>query len=171
MTKIVQKNDNVLRQKASEIPLNEINSTRIQTIIRDMQKALGTQSDGVALAAPQIGQPLRIFIVSKKAFSIMKNEDSEKSPYNDLVCINPRIIKRSKKTQLMDEGCLSVRGFYGNVERSSQATIEAYDEKGIKFTRGGAGLLAQIFQHEIDHLDGILFIDKAKDLEEIPIEQ
>lgn len=171
MNIIVQKNDKVLRQKACEVPVDEITSARIQTIIRNMQKALETQSDGVALAAPQIGQPLRIFIISKKAFSIIKNEDFEKSHYDDLICINPRIIKRSKKTQLMDEGCLSVRGFYGNVERSNQATIEAYDENGVKFTRGGAGLLAQIFQHEIDHLDGILFIDKAKDLEEIPIEQ
>ena len=68
----------------------------------------------------------------------------------------------------MEEGCLSVRYLYGKVSRANQATIEAYDEKGKKFQRGGTGLLAKIFQHEVDHLNGILFIDKAKNLEEIP---
>ena len=67
----------------------------------------------------------------------------------------------------MPEGCLSVRWLYGEVKRSTNATILAYDEKGEKFTRGAGGLLAQIFQHETDHLDGILFTDKARNLEEM----
>ena len=74
----------------------------------------------------------------------------------------------SKKRQILDEGCLSVRPLFGKVERSEKATVTAYDENGKKFTRGGSGLLAQIFQHEIDHLNGILFIDKATDLKEQP---
>ena len=68
---------------------------------------------------------------------------------------------------VVEEGCLSVRFLYGQVSRSKKALLEAYDESGKKFERGGAGLLSQIFQHEVDHLNGILFIDKAKYVEEI----
>jgi len=64
---------------------------------------------------------------------------------------------------VVDEGCLSVRGIYGNIERSKNATIKAYDENGNKFVRGAGGLLAQAFQHECDHLEGTLFIDNAKE--------
>ncbi len=85
----------------------------------------------------------------------------------DLVCINPTLIKLSKQKKKVPEGCLSVRWLYGNVLRAEKATVEAYDEHGKKFTRGGSGLLAQIFQHETDHLNGILFIDTAEDVEEM----
>ncbi len=68
----------------------------------------------------------------------------------------------------MPEGCLSVRWLYGKVRRSSKALIRAFDEHGNLFTRGGSGLLSQIFQHEIDHLNGILFIDTAENIEDIP---
>lgn len=68
----------------------------------------------------------------------------------------------------MPEGCLSIRWLYGNTVRSTKATIKAYDERGKIFTRGGSGLLAQIFQHETDHLNGVLFIDTAEDIEDIP---
>ena len=71
----------------------------------------------------------------------------------------------------MEEGCLSVRYAYGKVYRSERATIEAYDEEGNKFSRGAGGILAQIFQHETDHLNGILFIEKAEQLEEISEEE
>ena len=71
----------------------------------------------------------------------------------------------------MEEGCLSVRWLYGKVRRSSKATINAYDEHGKKIVRGASGLLAQIFQHECDHLDGTLFIDKAKELWEMSEEE
>ena len=70
----------------------------------------------------------------------------------------------------MVEGCLSLRWLYGNVNRKKKVTIVAYNEKGERFQRGASGLLAQIFQHENDHLDGILFTDKAKDVEDIPPE-
>ena len=67
----------------------------------------------------------------------------------------------------VDEGCLSVRWLYGKVERAEKITVRAYDENGKPFTMGASGLLAQAFQHEIDHLNGILFIDKATDLKEM----
>jgi peptide deformylase len=71
----------------------------------------------------------------------------------------------------MQEGCLSVRWLYGKTKRSVSATVEAYDLQGNKFTYGGSGLIAHIFQHEIDHLDGILFIDHGFDFEELSEEE
>ena len=85
----------------------------------------------------------------------------------DLIFINPKITKVSKTKQLLEEGCLSVRYVYGKVSRPEKVTIEAYDEDGKKFSRGFSGLLAQIVQHENDHLNGILFTDKAIDIQEI----
>jgi peptide deformylase len=111
---------------------------------------------GVAIAAPQIGIPLRIFLVEDTA----PDKDGTRI-LPTLVAINPEIVKLSKRKRNMHEGCLSVRNKYGTVERAERATIRAYDEHGTLYERGGGGLLAQIFQHECDHLDGTLFVDKA----------
>jgi len=171
MINIVQKENKGLREKAILVPIKEITTPKIQKILRDMSTALATQDDGVAIAAPQIAVPLRIFVVSKKVEILLKGLEEapaeKKANIKDAVYINPEIKKLSKKKQILDEGCLSVRPIFGKVERSEKAIVTAYDETGKKFTRGGSGLLAQIFQHEIDHLDGILFIDKATDLKEI----
>lgn len=163
-TKIVQKEDPVLRQISTDVPLNSITSAKIQKILSDMKKALASQDDGVAIAAPQIAVPLRIFVISGKANDIVKG--TEASP--DDVYINPIITKISKDSKLVDEGCLSVRYLYGKTKRATRATVEAYNEKGEKFSRGASGLIAQIFQHEIDHLDGILFTDHAKQIKDLP---
>jgi peptide deformylase len=88
-------------------------------------------------------------------------------PEHNMICINPEIIKVSRKKVHVPEGCLSVRWFYGNTVRNEKATIRAYDENGKLFTYGGSGLVAQIFQHETDHLNGTLFIDHATDIEEL----
>jgi len=127
-----------------------------------MSETLATQKDGVAIAAPQIGVSLRVFIVSGKLFST--EEDVDYSILPDLVFINPKIIKTSKDTSSEEEGCLSVVGKYGTVGRPTKTTVRAYNENGEVFERGGAGLLSKIFQHEIDHLNGILFIDKAEEV-------
>lgn len=164
MVEIVQKGAKVLREVAQPVDVDTITSKEVQEVINDMKEALASQKDGVAIAAPQIGVPLRIFVVSHRAFEI---EGEPRGKAHDMVFINPEIVKRSKKKAWMDEGCLSVRWFYGIVRRSKNVTVTAYDEKGERFTRGAGGLLAQIFQHEIDHLDGILFVDKARDIEEI----
>ena len=186
MKKIVQRDDPVLRKTAENVAVEEIKSAKIQNILREMKDALDSQDDGVAIAAPQIGYPLRIFVVSKKVEKIMQEEremvldtspeqEDVKKPNKlsysrDLVFINPIIKKISKERRDVDEGCLSVRYLYGKVSRATKVKVEAYDENGKKFERGGTGLLAQIFQHETDHLEGVLFIDKATDLEEIPPE-
>jgi peptide deformylase len=179
--KILQKDEQVLHEIANEIPIHDIKSPKIQKIIKEMSASLASQNDGVAIAAPQIGYSLRIFLVSGKIFEedfmkektelnpdslLIKEKGGNSNKIKDLVFINPVISKLSRKKAWMPEGCLSVRPIYGKTYRSEKATVTAYDENGIKFVRGGSGLLAQIFQHETDHLNGILFIDHAKDLRE-----
>lgn len=159
MKKILQKEEKVLRQKAKEVPVSEITKPKIKNLISEMYESLAGEEDGVALAAPQIGETLRIFIITPKIF-----ENPEKE---HLVFINPKIIKQSSDKKKMDEGCLSCRWYYGTTRRSTRVTIEAYDEKGEKFETTGTKLIAQIFQHETDHFEGVLFIDHAEDLKEL----
>lgn len=187
MKKILQQKEKVLRQIAHEIPIADIKTKKIQNILKEMSEALLGQDDGVAIAAPQIGYSLRIFVVSGKIFSdyfvksreerLLNGSNTTKTTekeekIKDLVFINPKISKLSRDKEWVPEGCLSVRWLYGNTFRSKKATVTAYDENGKKFTRGASGLLAQIFQHETDHLVGTLFIDHAKDIkEELPIKK
>ena len=165
MVKIVKKDSKILRSIAKEVPLKNIKSATIKKVLADMKEALLSQKDGVAIAAPQINKSLRIFIVVEDMFNA-GDKDSEAVP-SYKIFINPTIVKLSKKQVELEEGCLSVRWKYGKVKRSSKATVQAYDEKGRFFTYSASGLLAQIFQHETDHLNGILFTDKAVDLRDI----
>lgn len=171
--KILQKEEKVLRMVAKEVPLAEICTPKIQKVLKEMSIALKSQDDGVAIAAPQIGYSLRIFVVSGKIFEKEFVSEEESVPdekakvvQKDLIFINPKISRLARDKVWMPEGCLSVRWLYGKTLRSNKATIIAFDENGKKFTRGASGLLAQIFQHETDHLNGILFIDHAKDIKE-----
>ncbi len=150
---IVQQGTENLHKKAAEVPVSDITSPEIKKVITDMKLALSGEPDGVAIAAPQIDIPLRIFVVAGFVFG--KDE-------SDVAYINPTFIKKSKKTELMEEGCLSVRYTYGEVKRHLNVTITAYNEDAEKIERGAGGLLAHIFQHETDHLDGVLFVDKAE---------
>lgn len=173
MIGIVQKEDVVLRETAKEIPVEKIGSKEISNIIDNMKKALDSQHDGVAIAAPQIGEAVRIFVVSGRVFDAEETGeiDEKRKIHNDMVFINPVIIKMSKKSHWLMEGCLSVRWLYGKVSRADKVTVKAIDENGEDFIIGADGLLAQIFQHETDHLNGTLFIDKAKDLQEMHPEE
>lgn len=165
---IVQDGDPVLRAKAKAVSKDEFGSPKLKKTIADMKRALEACDDGVAIAAPQIGVSERIFVVSHRAFEIEDSENgTSEAKKEDRVFINPKITKTSKKKISVPEGCLSVRWLYGNVKRHNKTTVEALDEQGKKFTYGASGLLAQIFQHETDHLDGVLFIDTAEDIEEI----
>ncbi len=161
MSKLVAQNHPALHDIADEVPVEDITSPKIQKILKDMRAALEAYNingfNGVAIAAPQIGVPLRIFLVHNTSTA-----KEEKDLLPTLIAINPRIVKISKRSRLVGEGCLSVGENYGAVRRSTHATIRAFDEKGKEYERGASGLLAQIFQHEVDHLDGILFIDKAE---------
>lgn len=169
MPKIVQKNDPILRGKAKSVPISEIGSKKIVDIIEHMSKAMHTQKDGVAIAAPQIGEALQIFVI---AGELLKRADKKYTGEAvDLVFINPKLTKVSKDKLPMEEGCLSVRWQYGKVNRSTRVTLEAHNERGEKIVRGASGLLAQIFQHECDHLNGILFTDKADEVWEMTAEE
>lgn len=181
MVLILQKEAPVLRGIAEPVNPKDFGSPGLKKILADMASAMEKEEDGVAIAAPQIGIPLRIFVVSHRAFEIEDEHDEHheqeetaqtKTPKrSNMVFINPEIISLSRRKVWMPEGCLSVRWLYGEVARASKATIRAYDENGKAFTRGGSGLMAQIFQHETDHLNGSLFIDTARNLERITAEE
>ncbi len=166
---IVQRDNTVLRQKAALVPLEEIDTPRIKKILQDMSVALAGQKDGIAIAAPQIGISLQIFLISGSLLAQAdKTYTGEKT---DLVFINPEITRTSKEKHEVEEGCLSVRWLYGMIRRSVRVTLRAYNEKGQKVERGASGLLAQIFQHETDHLKGVLFIDTAREVWEMSAEE
>ena len=161
---IDEEKNNPLRAISREVTQQEFREVYLRDVIISMKRALSRENDGVAIAAPQIGILLRLFVVAENSYE-------ENAKHKPLVFINPKIIKRSKRTAIMQEGCLSVRWVYGKTKRSVAATIEAYDEGGKRFTYGGNGLLAHIFQHEVDHLDGVLFIDHGFNLEEYTEEE
>jgi peptide deformylase len=166
-SKIVQidnEPENPLRLHALPVKKSEFGTAELKNIVEAMQKSLNKENDGVALAAPQIGISKRIFVVSPLAYE-------EKAKWKPLVFINPALKKMSKKMEERQEGCLSVRWIYGKTKRHVSATVEAQDIDGNKLSFGATGLLAHIFQHEMDHLDGILFIDHGYELEEYTEEE
>jgi peptide deformylase len=150
---IIQSPNKKLLLKSNEVKKQCISSNIINSIINKMSIELHKTKVGVALSAPQIGYNIRIFIISSKVFG--KNN-------NDMVFINPHIINASKEKVLLDESCLSLQNICGKIERSKIIVLSAYNSVGKLFTIEVTGLLSQIVQHEIDHLDGILFIDKAQ---------
>jgi len=177
---IVQEETPVLREVAKPVPEELFGSPELSRLIREMDRALDKQIEGVAIAAPQLGVSYRVFIVRKDRAIPVSNQGSTLDPNSQgrtlvteskpeiEIYINPEIIKTSRKRAKADEGCLSVRGVYGTTNRHERVTIRARRIDGTKFERGAGGLMAQIFEHEIDHLNGILFIDHAEHLVHIP---
>ncbi len=165
---IIQEGNIVLRQIAKPILKKEFGAPTLLDTIKRMRSAVKNEKLAVAIAAPQIGVLQRIFIIASKVFDIeeIDNETGEVKTIkgHDKVFINPEIVRISSKKKNVSEGCLSVREKYGTVVRYDKVTVRAYDEHGEPFTYHGSDLIAQIFQHEVDHLNGILFIDKAKNL-------
>lgn len=174
-----------MRRKASLVSPDEITSPKIQKLIRDMSETLRGIDIGIGLAAPQVGVSIALFLVSKEALLSKRDQEkldaekmkaSKKSKnWKHLVFINPEIVKSSKKKRKLVEGCLSVNDKEGNlisgfVGRLEKLTVVARDEKGKKFMRGASGLFAQVIQHEYDHLNGVLFIDKAEKIEKMKLD-
>ena len=144
---IIQIGDPTLRKRSFEVTdFGE----KTAALLDDMKDTL-IKAEGVGLAAPQVGVLRRIFIVK----------------IDDLYyeCINPVIVSQSGK-QVGDEGCLSVRGKFGKVERPKRVTVVAYDRNGKKFTVKAQDFVARAFCHEYDHLDGVLYVDKAQSVGE-----
>lgn len=146
-TKEVLKNPNKeLRKKSVDVLFEEIKTSEFQKLVDDMIETMAVEN-GVGLAAPQIGIHKRLIIV----------EDNGKVD----AYINPEITKTSLRTVSSEEGCLSVPGVFGLVKRHKHIRLQAIDRHGNKIELKAGGLTSRAFQHEIDHLDGILFIDKA----------
>ena len=165
MKEIVQEGAPILREVAKPIPENLFNSAELKSLVRDMSEALDAFPEGVALAAPQVGVSYRLFIVRKDR-TISPPENEEERPKKVApeieVYLNPEVVKTSRKKAHVDEGCLSVQGVYGTTTRHERVTIKARGLDGSHISRGAGGLMAQIFEHEIDHLNGILFTDHAE---------
>jgi len=139
---IVRYGDKVLSERTREVP--EVNE-EIRELIAHMYEVL-KEAQGLGLAANQIGKPLRLFVY-----------DVGEGPH---ALINPKIVRRSG-SHMEIEGCLSIPGLQGEVERADVVVVDGLDEEGSKVRIRAEGLLARVFQHEIDHLDGTLFIDRA----------
>jgi peptide deformylase len=145
---ILKYGDDVLHQQAK--PVGELTGD-IQQLIDDMIETMYA-APGIGLAAPQVGVPLRIFVVD---VSVGREADAL------MVMINPSFVERDGM-QLEEEGCLSVPDFNATVVRPSRVVVKGLDRTGAEYQREGQGLLARAFQHEMDHLDGTLFVDRLR---------
>ena len=143
--------EDVLRQKAQPV---ETFDEELQTLIDDMIETMRV-APGVGLAAPQIGVSKQVIVVE------FGDEDDETVPEHLFVVVNPEIVGQSKNTIDGIEGCLSVPGFVGEVERAQVVTVRGQDQHGKKVKIRAQGWLARIFQHEIDHVNGVLYTDRA----------
>jgi peptide deformylase len=146
--------EEVLRQKAQEV---EIFDEDLADLVDDMIETM-REAPGVGLAAPQIGISKRIIVVE------FGDEEDDSFPKQLYVMVNPEIIKQSKDTIPGIEGCLSVPGLVGKVSRSSVVTVKGQDIHGKPIKIRAQGWLARIFQHEIDHINGILYTDRADEI-------
>jgi peptide deformylase len=154
--KIITNPNQLLRKKSEKINLREIGSKKFKKFCSAMVETM-IKKDGIGLAAPQVGKNIRLIVINTKEEKI--------------IMVNPEILKRSILKEWKEEGCLSVPDIFGLVKRSKKITCLYYDSAGIKKKIKGEGLLARVIQHEVDHLDGILFIDKAKEIKKITSEK
>jgi peptide deformylase len=145
---ILRHGERVLSQRSAEV--GDI-TPEVQTLIDDMVETMYA-APGIGLAAPQIGVPLRIFVVD---LSVGRTSGEL------ITMINPVFVERDGM-QLEDEGCLSVPGFNATVARPARVVVRGLDREGSEQVREGSGLLARAFQHEMDHLDGLLFVDRLR---------
>src|SRR5919106_3222081 len=148
LRRIVRYGDAVLHQPAKPV---DVITPEILTLIDDMVETMYA-APGIGLAAPQVGVSLRIFVVDLSV---------GRDPNGVITMINPVFVERDGM-QLEDEGCLSVPGFNATVARPQRVVVRGLDRQGHEHTREGTGLLARAFQHEIDHLDGTLFVDRLR---------
>jgi peptide deformylase len=142
----------ILRQNSKPIDINSFEEKKWQQLCKDMTLTM-LKRDGVGLAAPQIGRNLRLIVIN--------------TADGPLCLINPVLKRKSLRREWGEEGCLSLPNIFGQVKRHKKVVCNYFDWQKKKKTIVAHGLLARIIQHEIDHLDGILFIDKAKNIKKI----
>jgi peptide deformylase len=152
---IVTVPDPVLRRKAR--PVSKFDKD-LRTLIDDMVETM-REAPGVGLAAPQIGLSERLLVI--EYYEREEDEENEEAPKKVWAVINPEIVKASEEMVMGVEGCLSIPGLLGEVERHAEVQIKALNRHGRPMKVKAKGWLARIFQHEIDHLNGVLFTDRA----------
>ncbi len=138
----------VLRRRADEVEV-VANDPETARLIEDMFETM-YDAHGIGLAAPQVG-------ISRRLIVVHVNEEDEK-PF---ALFNPVVVESSKSKEKGEEGCLSIPGLYGDVKRAAKVEVEAYDRQGRRVVYEMEGMPARVVQHEVDHLDGVLFIDKV----------
>lgn len=161
-----KKEEKFLRTKTLDFDFSKNGKKDIDELIKKMKNAM-LKANGIGLSANQIGLNLKMFVSR-----IQKMTNDQRPMTNDkkfYAIFNPEITKFSKKTIIMEEGCLSVPGLCGLVERPEKVILKGYNRYAKPITVKADGLLARVFQHEIDHLNGVLFIDKAKEIKKLEI--
>jgi len=149
---IIKNPSPLLRKKSEEINPEKIKTNELKELCADMVKTM-KEEDGKGLAAPQIGKNIRLIVINTKN--------------GPKIMINPKITKKSWAKEFGEEGCLSIPGVYGKVKRNKKINCIYFDKRGQKTKIQAEGLLSFVIQHETDHLDGILFIDKAKEIKKV----
>lgn len=161
---IVQSGDPVLRSRAKDVPIDTIRTPEFQALIAKMIDTM-RKAPGVGLAAPQIGVPWRVIVLEDREDLQSKLTDAEKKerervPFATRVFINPNLKMVGDEKAMFFEGCLSVNGYVGLVERNLEVEVSGLDEHGVSQTWRVRGWPARILQHEVDHIDGTLYIDR-----------
>ena len=159
---IIKHPNDILRRKAQ--PVKTIDAD-IRQLLDDMVETMRA-APGVGLAGPQVDVPLRVIVVE---YGEEPDEDGNGNPPPKqlFTLANPEITRSSTETETATEGCLSIPGLVGDVERSSSVTVKALNKRGQPVKIKATGWLARIFQHEVDHLNGVLFIDRAENIQAI----
>jgi peptide deformylase len=158
--KIVTPPNPTLRTRAHKV---KTFSSELERLIDDMIDTLRA-APGVGLAAPQVDVGQRVILVEYAEGSENDEDGAPERPAKLYVVVNPEITRASKETVLGNEACLSLPGYAGEVERAQSVTVKGFNRHGQKLKIKASGWMARIFQHEIDHLDGILFIDRATEI-------
>lgn len=149
-----KKDEKFLRTPTVNFDFTKYDKKHIRELIKTMRQSM-QKAEGIGLSANQIGMNIKVFVakVENKFYAVF----------------NPELTQLSKETINLDEGCLSIPGVYGTVERPDKLTLKGFDQAGKPLKIKAWGLLARVFQHEMDHLNGKLFIDKAKMVERVPV--
>lgn len=157
--KVARMGHPVLRRKARALDRPEITSPAVQQLIDDLLETMA-EYHGAGLAAPQVHEGLRLFVAAIDA-------GEENAASEPLVLVNPEIAPAGRETVEDWEGCLSIPGLRGRVPRAREITVRGLDRSGQRIELGARDFLARVVQHEADHLDGILFVDRMRSFESL----
>lgn len=158
MLDIVKVPDPILRQRAKKVAKV---TPAVQKLLDDMAETM-REAPGVGLAAPQVGVLQRLIVVD-----VQPDEEEPEAQSGFFQLVNPEIMKASRDMEEGPEGCLSIPGYQGDIERHVWVEVRALDHSGKPFRMKARGYLARVIQHEIDHLDGILFLDRLKSADKL----